>query len=313
MQATTITSAALNAYFRDSAVIARLNPGAPDAGVEDMWLDHAPCRVHLDLYRARDARATVVLQPGAGSYARFYAPLCRALARAGFNVLGIDRPGHGFSAGERGDCTVGEALTLTGRVIERARAEFGLPVVLLGSDLGGLLTGIAVKAGLRPDLAIAHLFLLPGRFFPFRLRARLIESFRKKPYPVSALVQGFKDVSADPALMAYLRSQADPQAAWLQSPRSIASVYRHIVARANAPTAPLVVLTGSRDPLIPSWAGRWFLRWSGLRDVSYVALQGAGHMLFHDHLEHTLGVLVPLIANVTSAGGSSTRAAPAAG
>src|SRR5215218_1299302 len=198
MQATTTTSAALNAYFRDSAMIARLNPGAPDAGVEDMWLDHSFCRVHLDLYRARDAKATVVLQPGVGSYARFYAPLCRALARAGFNVLGIDRPGHGFSAGERGDCSVGEALTLTGRVIERARSEFGLPVVLLGSNFGGLLTGIAVKAGLRPDLAVAHLFVLPGRMFPLRLRARLIESFRTRPYPVAQLAQGFKGLSGDP-------------------------------------------------------------------------------------------------------------------
>jgi pimeloyl-ACP methyl ester carboxylesterase len=309
----TATSPALDAYFRGSALIARLGPGGPDQDVEDVWIPCPSGQVHLDLYRARHARATVVLQPGAGSYARFYAPLCQALARAGFHVLGIDRPGHGYSDGARGDCTVAEALALTEQVIEKARTEFGLPVVLLGSSMGGLLTAFAVLAGVRPDLAIAHHFLLPGRLFPLRLRARWIERYRSRPYDIAKLAGGYKGMTGDPALMAYLQSKADPRVAWTQSPRAIASLFRHNPPRPSGPTAPLVVLTGSDDRLVPSWASRRFLDWSGVRNVSFVALKGAGHMLFHDHLEHALGVLLPLMANVTSGGGTATTAAHAAG
>jgi alpha-beta hydrolase superfamily lysophospholipase len=78
-------------------------------------------------------------------------------------MLGIDRPGHGYSEGPRGDCTIEEALEVTRVVLALARARFGLPVVLMGSSLGGLITGFAVMAGLQPELAIAHNFLIPGR------------------------------------------------------------------------------------------------------------------------------------------------------
>lgn len=311
---TTATSPALAAYFRESPLIAKLSPEGPDAGVQDLWLPYLSGRIHLDLYRAPQARATVVLQPGVGSYARFYAPLCQALSRAGFHVLGIDRPGHGYSEGARGDCTVAEAIDVTQQVIALARAQFGLPVVLLGANLGGFLTGCAVLAGLRPDLAIAHHFVLPGRLLASRLRGRFIERFRDRPYPLARGAKGVKALTGDPALVAYLQAQADPQAVWTQSPRSIASLFRHNPPRPDGTTARLVVLGGSKDPVIPAWAGRWFMRWSRNRNVSRVALQGAGHMLFHDHLEQTLGVLLPLMATVTASDeGSATTAAPAAG
>jgi alpha-beta hydrolase superfamily lysophospholipase len=309
---TTSESDALGAYFRDSAVIGRLGPRETDTFVEDVWLRHGSSRIHLDLYQAAGAKATVVFQPGVGSYARFYAPLCKALARAGFNVLGIDRPGHGYSEGARGDCTVADAIAVTGLAIDMARQRFALPVILLGSSLGGLITGFSVLAGLRPDLAIAHNFGMPGRLFSLRLRARWIERFRKHPYDIARWARGFKGISTDPAMLAYLNAKADPQAAWTQTPRAVASLLRHNPPRPTGPTAPLVLISGTRDSIIPPWASRWFLRWSGLRDVSFVTLRDAGHMVFHDHLEHTLAVLVPLMTPVASAGETSTTAVAAA-
>jgi alpha-beta hydrolase superfamily lysophospholipase len=309
---TTSESDALAAYFRESAVLTRLGQREPQPVVQDLWLRHGDIRVHLDLYQAATATATVVFQPGAGSYARFYAPLCQALARSGFNVLGIDRPGHGYSEGARGDCTVADAIAVTGLAIDTARQRFGLPVVLLGSSLGGLITGFSVLAGLRPDLAIAHNFGLPGRLFSQRLRARWIERFRKRPYEIAKLAKGFKGISKDPAMLAYLSARADPQAAWTQTPRAVASLLRHNPPRPKGPAAPLVLISGTRDSIIPFWSSRWFLRWSGLRNVSYVTLRDAGHMVFHDHLEQALAVLVPLMTPLTSAGGKSTMAVAAA-
>ncbi|MBX3636172.1 MAG: alpha/beta fold hydrolase [Rubrivivax sp.] len=269
--------------------------GHDDGAVEDLWLDFDGGRVHLDVHRAAAPRAVVVFHPGSGSYARFYCGLGQRLAASGFHMLGIDRPGHGWSDGPRGDGSIDEALALTAQVVAYARAQFGLPVVLMGSSLGGLLCGFAVLAGQRPDLAVAHNFLIPGRLVSMRLRARAVARWRRRPYPLHKLVHGLARLSRVPALQAYLAAGRDPQAAWTLSPRLVASLFGHNPPRPAGPTAPLIVLSGSRDPAIPAWASRWFLRWSGARDTRFVEVPGAGHLLFHDDLERSWERLVPLL------------------
>jgi alpha-beta hydrolase superfamily lysophospholipase len=273
--------------------------GHSDHAVEDLWLprDGAPGRIHLDLHRAASAHAVVVFQPGSGSYARAYCGLGQRLAAAGLHMLGIDRPGHGYSDGPRGDGDVAEGLAVGAQVMQFAREHFGLPVVLMGSSLGGLLTGFAVLAGQRPDLAVAHNFLLPGRLVSLRLRARLIERWRRKPYPLRKLVHGFARLSREPVFARYLRAEADPAMNWALAPRLVASLLRHNPPRPQAAPAPLVLLTGSADPAIPAWASRLFLRWAGLGASSrIVTVPGAGHLLFHDDLPATWALLQPLLS-----------------
>lgn len=269
--------------------------GHDDSAVEDLWLDFDGRRVHLDFHRAAQPRAVLVFHPGSGSYARSCCGLGQRLAANGVHMLGIDRPGHGWSEGPRGDGSIDESLALTAQVIAFARAQFGLPVLLMGSSLGGLLCGFAVLAGQRPDLAIAHNFLIPGRLISMRLRAWAIDRWRRRPYPLHELVRGLVRLSRVPVLQDYLTAASDPQAAWSLSPRLVASLFRHNPPRPQSPTAPLVVLSGSRDPAIPAWASRWFLRWSGASPARFVAVPGAGHLLFHDDLERTWERLQPLL------------------
>jgi pimeloyl-ACP methyl ester carboxylesterase len=126
--------------------------------IEDVWIDHADVRIHLDCHRCADAKATVVFQPGSGSFGRFYFLLGGLLARRGYQMLAIDRPGHGLSEGARGDCTVEEAIAVASSAIDYARGRLGRPVVSMGSSLGGLLTIFGLLEGLEPDLAVAHNF-----------------------------------------------------------------------------------------------------------------------------------------------------------
>ena len=289
---TTETSAALAACL-DAL-------GHRPAAIEDVWLDQAGMRLHLDFHRATDARAVLVFHPGSGSYARCYAELGRRLAAVGVHVLGIDRPGHGFSDGPRGDCTIDQALEVTATVLDHAHRRFGLPVVLMGSSLGGLITGFAVMAGLRADLAIAHNFLIPGRLVSLRLRGRFIERFRRKPYPLRKLVHGFTALSRHDGMRNYLAAEADPQAAWALSPHSVASLFRHNPRPVAPQPCPLALISGSADPAIPAWASRLFLRWSGLRDTQVLTLPGAGHMLFHDDLERTMPLVERLIDGLSA-------------
>ncbi len=258
--------------------------------IEDVWLEHRGLRIHLDRHRAAEPRATIVFQPGSGSYGRFYFLACALLARRGFEVLAIDRPGHGASEGARGDCTVEEALEVAAAAIAYARRESARPVVLMGSSLGGLLTVFALLAGLEPDLAVAHNFVYPGKLFSLRLRARWIARYRSRPYPLTELVHGFERLSADPGAAAYLRERSDPGAAWALSARSVASLFAW---RSPAPrrAPPALVLTGERDAAIPAWATRCFAWWSGLPGYELRVMPGAGHLLFHDHAADTVALI----------------------
>jgi alpha-beta hydrolase superfamily lysophospholipase len=259
--------------------------------IENMWLDHGSLRIHCDFHRSTSPQATIVFQPGSGAHARFYFLLGGLLARRGYHVLAIDRPGHGLSPGARGDCTIEEAIAVSGLVIEHAR-QLALPVVLMGSSMGGLLTIFALLKGVRPDLAVAHNFVFPGKLFSMRLRARWIERRRTRPYPLTELVHGFESLSADPAISEYLHSRSDPGAAWELSARSVASLFGFSAAKpADVPET--LVITGARDKAIPAWASRFFVWWSGMRRYEVLVLRNAGHLLFHDHLD----VSVPAVTD----------------
>ena len=179
----------------ESPRLAQLAGGAAEVdrilgAIEPVWLTCDGRRVHLDLHRAPAAKAAIVFQPGSGAHARLYCLMGALLAGRGYHVLALDRPGHGLSEGARGDCTVEEAIAVAGAALEHARRELGLPVVLMGSSLGGLLTVFALLAGLRPSLAVAHNFVYPGKLFSLRLRARWIARHRTRPYPLAELVHG---------------------------------------------------------------------------------------------------------------------------
>jgi pimeloyl-ACP methyl ester carboxylesterase len=87
-----------------------------------------------------------------------------------------------------------------------------------------------------------------------------------------------------------MTTRTDPAAAWALTPRSVASMFGfHAKAPATAP--PLLVISGARDNAIPAWATRFFTWLSGLRGYDVAVIPGAGHLLFHDHLD----LSVPLI------------------
>jgi len=260
-------------------------------GIENVWLDHRGRRIHLDRHRSDHPRATIVFQPGSGAHARVYFLMGGLFARRGYDVLAIDRPGHGLSDGAKGDCTIEEAIDVAGAVIEHARAEHGRPVVLMGSSMGGLLTIFGLLKGLQPDVAVAHNFVYPGKLFSMRLRSRWIIRRRTKPYPLTELVHGFEKLSNDPAIADYLRSRSDPGGAWELSARSVASLFG-FATKAPQSAPETFIVTGDRDRAIPAWATRFFAWWSGLPRYEVKVLSGAGHLLFHDHLD----VSVPLIA-----------------
>ena len=99
------------------------------------------------------ARGVVLLVHGLGEHVGRYDALARRLNAWGFAVRGYDQFGHGESSGPRG------GLTTDMRLLEdladlvdatRARSLAGVPLVVLGHSMGGLVAARFVALNLRP-------------------------------------------------------------------------------------------------------------------------------------------------------------------
>jgi alpha-beta hydrolase superfamily lysophospholipase len=118
------------------------------------------------LRAAGPARAVVVVVHGLGEHAGRYHALAECLHEWGFAVWAHDHHGHGESSGVRGGLP--SELRLVddlARVIDDARRENpGVPLVLLGHSLGGLVAASLVARGVRPvdGLVLSSPGLDPG-------------------------------------------------------------------------------------------------------------------------------------------------------
>src|SRR3712207_1065636 len=88
-----------------------------------------------------DASFVVLLAHGYGEHARRYEHVAERLVAEGAVVYAPDHLGHGLSEGERAHCEDGEDFSGDlHRVAQRAReAHPGLPLVLIGHSMGGLI------------------------------------------------------------------------------------------------------------------------------------------------------------------------------
>ncbi len=102
-----------------------------------------------------EPRAAVVLVHGIAEHSGRYLHVGAALAEAGFDVLTFDNRGFGQSEGKRGHIDSFDRFSAdVGAAIVEQRAH-GVPVVLIGHSLGGLIsTGHLVRGVDLPDLAV---------------------------------------------------------------------------------------------------------------------------------------------------------------
>jgi len=94
------------------------------------------------VWQANSPRAQMLLQHGYGEYAERYvdqySSLIPKLVANGIDVYAIDLPGHGKTQGERAMVDLTQAVQL--HLKARSCLPAGLPTVLFGHSLGGLIT-----------------------------------------------------------------------------------------------------------------------------------------------------------------------------
>lgn len=105
---------------------------------------------HLD--EEAQPRAMVLVVHGLGEHAGRYEGLAQRLNAWGFAVRSYDQYGHGYSGGVRGGLPqAGRLIDDLGDILESTRSRLpGVPVVLLGHSLGGLVSAGFVARGVLP-------------------------------------------------------------------------------------------------------------------------------------------------------------------
>ena len=105
-------------------------------------------RVHVRRWPAEDPKRLVVLVHGYGEHIGRYDRVAEALVGNGAAVYADDLAGHGRSAGERVLVEYFEDIVSDLHVLDRTarRERPGLPVVLLGHSMGGLIAARYAQA-----------------------------------------------------------------------------------------------------------------------------------------------------------------------
>lgn len=263
-------------------------PAASEAVHEDGFL-HARdnLRLYWQRYTPPAPRVTVAVAPGGGDHSGRYPALTAALVRAGFQVALLDFRGHGQSDGRRwhidafsdylGDLDIFMAHVQAG--------AGGRKVFVVGHSQGGL---VAATWGLQPGRGVAG-FVLSSPFFrlkltPPRLKvlgARLVGTV--VPWlPISTELR-YEDLTSDEAMQRW--TESDPLYGRTTTPRWFVEAQRAqgAILRA-APTFayPLLVLTGSADPIADPEAGRAFFAAAAAADKDFRSYDGFRHELYNE-------------------------------
>nr|WP_295768524.1 alpha/beta hydrolase [Rhodoferax sp.] len=207
-------------------------------------------------------RGVVIVVHGLGEHAGRYDHVARQLNDWGFAVRGYDQCGHGESGGARGSLPSDTRLLddLADMVDStRARMRKGLPLILLGHSMGGLVVGRFVSLKMREvDALVMSSPALNAGMNAFQ---KFLVSILPKIAPDLRVGNGVKPqfISHDPAVVAAYK--ADPlvhDRISARLARFIADAGPQTVALAAQWTVPTLLLYAGDDRLLNPQGSRDF-------------------------------------------------------
>jgi alpha-beta hydrolase superfamily lysophospholipase len=231
------------------------------------------------------ARGIVLLVHGLGEHAGRYDPLARALNEWGFAVRGYDQYGHGESTGVRGALPYpNRLLDDLADLVESARLRYpGLPLILLGHSLGGL---VAASFVARTLLAVDALVLsspaLAARLNPVQ---KLLMAVVPRIAPNLTVGNGLQPeyLSHDPQVVQDYRS--DPLVHDRVSgrlARFIADEGALVRSRASSWKMPTLLMYAGDDRLVDPAGSRAFATAAPSQLVTAHCFEGLYHEIFNE-------------------------------
>jgi len=129
-----------------------------------------PLPLYCELHEAAPSDPLVLFLPGIATHTALYREFLDAIARQGFNVVGVDLRGHGRSNGDRGLFTVDEVVEDVSAVIDHYGERFSGPIAMLGYSFGSPLALAAAEADDRIKALLCNTLMLgshPPDWFHF--------------------------------------------------------------------------------------------------------------------------------------------------
>lgn len=233
----------------------------------------------------RRARAVVVLVHGIGEHARRYAHVAQHLNDSGFAVRAADHYGHGGSSGARGGLpSVMRLVDDLALVIDDTRRRYaGLPLVVLGHSLGGLVAASFVARAVRPVDALV--LSSPGLDPGLSALQKLLIAVLSRVAPTLRVGNGLDDryLSHDPAVVQGYR--ADP----LCHDRVGARLARFLadegaIVQAAAPrwTVPTLLVYAGDDRLVKPAGSRRFAEAAPAAVLGATCFPALYHEIFNE-------------------------------
>jgi acylglycerol lipase len=227
-------------------------------------------------------RAHLLLVHGIAEHAGRYGHVGTQLAKAGITAHAYDQRGFGRSGGHRAYVDRWSQFhdDVEDRLAEVRSAAAGLPVVLYGHSMGGLIAlGYALADPPRPlpDLLVLSAPAIDAVIPTWKRR---LADILAGTMPRFAVANTFPKggLSSDPAVeTAYL---ADPLAVHRTTTRLGVSLFREqdrvkaVLARGGTLPVTTYVLHGTDDPIVPEWASRSL---EGRSNVTRRVYQGLHH------------------------------------
>lgn len=201
------------------------------------------------------ARAAVLLVHGIGEHSGRYLHVGQALSAAGFDVLAADNRGFGQSGGRRAYVHDFSEFLDDVEALLVERRTLGLPVVLVGHSLGGLISTAYLVSGREgPDLAVLSAPALQAQVPRWqRLLAPALGRLLPKlfvPAPIAGSL-----LSRDPAVAeAYVKDPLLVAGSTAGLGKAVLEAMQTTAASIDRIHVPVYVLHGSADELVPPQA-----------------------------------------------------------
>ena len=225
----------------------------PDEEILPTLHENRDGQTQLRRHWKADAPVAAVLGVhGISEHSGRYGRVGEALRASGLDLLMFDHQGHGQSGGPRGYIESYDKFFDDIEDLLHERRELGLPVVLLGHSLGGLIIGTYLLTGrVKPDLVVLSAPAFESSHSKFDRR---LASFMNKVAP-RVFVRRETDptiLSRDPAVQEAWN--ADPLVLRGTTGRLAANSFKamaHFANHSTDVTLPTYVLHGSADALAP--------------------------------------------------------------
>lgn len=259
-----------------------------------------PAPIHLDgrpVYVAHGGRAHRTSQPlavfihGAGMDHTVWALQSRWLAFRGWNVLALDLPGHGQSAGG----PLGSIDASAHWLLELLRVQAAGPALLIGHSMGAL---IALRAAAQEPAAVLKVVLV-GAAAAMPVHPDLLAAAAANDTAAIDMVNlwghgftaGLGGCALPGAWMtgagARILERAAPGV--LHADLAACNAYRDGLTDAAQIKAPCLIVNGERDQMTPMKNARGLA--TAVPGSRLVAVAGAGHMLMVERPWELAGAL----------------------